>query len=69
MTLFGIGTALFVIGLLVYLYLRFFNKPYSGASGAGMSGLPAAFAMMIAISLAVIGLLLIIASFVIPLFS
>ncbi len=63
MTLSGIGIVLFVIGLLVYLYFRFFNKSYDGYSGAGMSGLPAAFAMMIAFALLFIGTLLIIASY------
>jgi len=65
MTLLGIGTALFLVGLLVYLYLKFFDKPYHGSSGAGMSGLPAALALLVALSLLVIGVLLIVISFLI----
>lgn len=44
-----------VLGLIMYLYLAYWKTPYDGYSGGGMSGLPAAFMMLLALLLMGLG--------------
>ncbi len=59
MKLIKIGGILALVGLVIFLILNYAPKPYAGSSGAGMAGLPAAFAMMAALGLFVTGLLIV----------
>ncbi|VAW71128.1 hypothetical protein MNBD_GAMMA12-1276 [hydrothermal vent metagenome] len=54
------GVSLIVIGLIIYLYIKIIYKPYEGCSGGGLSGLPIAFLLMLAMALLSLGLMVLV---------
>lgn len=58
-----IGVILALVGLVIFLSLFFVIKPYGASSGVGMAGLPVAFAMVVALLVAFIGIVMTLISF------
>jgi len=50
-----VGIGLFLVGLALLVYTTVFQVPYSGASGAGMAGLPAAMLVLASLALLAAG--------------
>jgi len=65
MILVWVGATLLAVGLALYLFLKILLKPYQGCSGAGMSGLPAAFLLVIAYAFIGLGVLMLLVSLIV----
>jgi putative Mn2+ efflux pump MntP len=65
--LLDIGIGLLIIAAAIIGYVTLLMPAYGGYSGGGMSGLPAAFALILAFILLFVGVLLLLAALVIHL--
>jgi len=61
------GGLIILIGSALFIYAAYLLPAYAGYSGAGLSGLPAAFMIMAALALIGLGAIVVLAAFIVQL--